>query len=236
MNSRAEVYKRPDLFVSSMLLMLVEDFGAPCLQWEPETIQMELKAVMGCDPSALVLDKANAALTLAGSNQYHKSVEAFMALNRVMSLRPIAGADLASPDVDEIAWGVSEAKLIEGQEEFDTDGFTHDIRLYVGLALGQEGIDQAPPMLKFAEFDPQTQANAEMLAIDDPLTSDSYNNSQSALSKSIELATAQKLMLLLKQFKELPIASEETFKSRVEAAMKSMSKTLEQEQDYAALD
>jgi len=152
----AQCFQDPSLYCSSVLLLLFDSFGPDMINWEPETIYASIKTETGVDVDPLTADKINAVLGLLSSNLYHRSLPAFCALNSVFNFKYADPDEFRGCTLDDILWGTTESRMIEGPEDFDQEAFTHDIARYTAELLSVEGVTKPPSALKFAEF-PDTE-------------------------------------------------------------------------------
>ena len=204
---KLEWYSDPGLFTSSMLLLLVDDFTVECLQWDPVTIEMELRSKLRDRLSKATLDRAQAARMLAGNNLFHKSVEAFMACCCALNLRGSTPGSMAALDLESVYWGMAEARIIEGPEEFAAMGFTHNIKRYMGLMLSNEGALRPGGLLRMAEMPEAALLNADAVAIDDPVLSAAGTEGDVALYAELDGMVEQRMALLAEQVMALPLSA-----------------------------
>ena len=115
-------FNDPGLFCTSALALVVDNFGVEALQWEPEAIEMEIEDRFDIKVNRLLSDKLHAAISFLSSDLYHKSVEAFLAINAAFNFRYVQDTIMNNCDAEAIMWGVTEARMLEGPEDFDKRG------------------------------------------------------------------------------------------------------------------
>ena len=60
-----ECLNDPEMFCSSLLLVLLDHFGSDVLKWEPEVLKEEVDRISSRPVSQLATDKMNAAIRCA---------------------------------------------------------------------------------------------------------------------------------------------------------------------------
>lgn len=139
------------IFATPVVLALVAEHGTDVVFYEPETIRECLKQ-HNPSVSESVVTRVNAALGLFTSNAFWQDPATFnivcRALNR--SARPMA----APADIEDMAWGVTEAEFLLFDPEDDdynaTNVASSSVVKYVTVALNREGMYTTPDALKFA--------------------------------------------------------------------------------------
>jgi len=219
----AEKFLDPSLFCSSVLILLIDNFGTEVMDWEPESIYTELDDVFKVNPDMLLADKINAACTLVGTDLYHKSLEAFTTLNSVLNFKMANPGEFNHNSLEDIMWGVTEARLLEGGEDFERLGFSHDIAGFTASLLSVEGITRPPDILTFAEYRPSELDQRDLILATDQVAAEMYWQRQADENAKLEERAKNNLAALLKQVNELPLANgkaelPDAFKGLVDAA------------------
>lgn len=195
------------LFMSSVILILIENMGTDIVTWEPESIRLELRDRFNITPTQALNDKLNAGLALLGSDLYHKSIEAFNTINTAANLRTIDAHRHPVTTLDDIAWGVTECMLLEGPEDFLKSGFSHPIARYVGVLLRDEGISTPPPYLAFAELDQSETARRDEALASDLYAAETYMQQQQAALTGINDFVGTLLREYIGQLSTLPLST-----------------------------
>jgi hypothetical protein len=217
-----EALSKPDLYCSCVLLLLSDNLGPEIGEWEPESIYTELHSQFGVEVDKLLADKINASLTIVGTDLYHKSLEAFTSLNTVLNFKYADFKTFNPNTMEDIIWGVTEARLLEGGKDFDAQGFSHDIARYTALVLSGEGLTKPPTILKFAEFDPGELDNRDMALSADPLIATTYWQRNDETMNVLNTYTVAKLRTLFQQLQTLPLKHGENVSQKVESALTNM--------------
>lgn len=203
-HSVAAAFEDPDLFCSSAAALMVDNFGAESLNWEPETVEAELR-VLNVHPSDDTLDRIHAVASLLTTEAFHNDFGAFCVICAALNRSRPSFERLDPPSLDEVAWACAEARLLEGPESFDSHKFSEDIALYVGQLLSDSGMTKPPDMLKFALLDPEEQERRDQSLSVDEFTFKSYWDSHDALLKEVEADIKAKAVELSSQLKRLPL-------------------------------
>lgn len=218
--SIAEALEDSDLFASAALLILVDQFGVESMDWDPETINTELAERYSIDPSKSLMDRINAALALVTTDLYYRSLEAFTTINEAFANGPVSATTFNINSLEEVMFGLTEARLLEGGEEFDQRSFSHDISRYVGKLLADEGLARTPKIMKFAEF-AEREADERNLALSADLVAAEafWRRNDDSIGDLEELAMAR-LDQLFQQVEALPLTNRAQTRSQVATRIK----------------
>jgi len=153
-------------FTTTIMTLLTDKWGGMGFTaWDPITVQMQLRDDFDiAEPKDHLLERIGAGSSLFQSNLFFVSLPAFNStcttLNRDMSF-----SDIYVPSgLDDILWGIWEARMLLGKELWAENEFSHDIARYVGLLLVNHGFTEPPELLAFAEMDEHAAKNVADLA------------------------------------------------------------------------
>lgn len=142
MNAARQLFSDPRAFGTALAALLTGRFGTDWLDWEPETVGMEIADEFGVtDVPEENFDKIFAVGTLLKTDQFYKSVAAFHHV--AGALNSTASFDLFDPlDPEELAWALYEALLHEppGRDENVADRFSPNVKAYVSASLEAAGV------------------------------------------------------------------------------------------------
>ncbi len=195
MNKFEYLFKNPKAYTTCLMQAVLDMFGVEImpsflqkapeadlsfLDWAPETMEMELTRELGFTPSDSILDKIQAGSSLLITNLFHREVGAFSTVCQVLSrgIPPMPG--FVPAGLEDIAWGVTEANLLEGPD-FWKEGFSDDVARYVGFILENHGLLSSIPILRFAKISPETELKANEAMSLDP---DLHRFSQARIAES----------------------------------------------------
>ena len=226
--SVADILTDPATFASSVIVLLIDNFGTECLGWEPETVDTEIEETFKIRVTPQLSDKINAASSLLNSDLYHKSLEGFNAVNTAFSFKPVSSGEFNFATLDDTMWGCTEARLLEGADVFDISGFSHDIAHYVGELLSVEGITRPPSILSFAEFDPGELDRVTLTISGDPELAAMYDQRQIQEVAQLEQLAMNRLKNLFKELESLPLKNGQAeLPDAIKAAIYKAEKQLE---------
>lgn len=205
MRSVADALQDPSLFVSSVMVLLIDNFGTEVIHWEPESVETELYDVFKVNVTPALSDKINAGSALLASDLYHKSLEGFTAVNRALNLKPVSSEVFNDLTIDDLMWGCTEARMLEGPETFDASGFSHPIAGYAAQLLSAEGITKPPKILSFAEYPPEELDQRGIALAADPAAAQAYWARQADQNAELERRAAELLKELTEEIASLPL-------------------------------
>jgi hypothetical protein len=211
----------PTLFSTSAVILLVDAWGVEFLDWDPATVEMELGTTFGIAPTPEILDRINAAVSLFNSNLFFLSLETFSAVCSALNFGVVSSEVFLPADLDDVLWGVSESRVLLGEMATETD-FSHNVARYVGQLLAQEGIDEPPAILAFAEVDTR-RSGIDSAAFVDEVEAQVYYADQTDKKEGLESENNARLLSLFQQITRLPLrhGNLEPIKDRLSAAMRS---------------
>lgn len=138
-------------FATPLVLALTSEHGSDVLSYEPETIRECLKQ-HNRDVSESVVTRVNAAMGLFTSNAFWQDPATFNIVCRALNRSPRPTTAPAS--IEDMAWGVTEARFLLYDPEDDEFNATNSIGTavarYVSVVLHAEGVYTPPEALAFA--------------------------------------------------------------------------------------
>jgi hypothetical protein len=198
------MWKSPQTFASVLLTVFLDRFGVEGLQWEPGTITLEVEEEFDVDLPQASLDKLLVAINIVTSDSFYRSLPDFVMFCNVLSgdtYRP----DMFDPaDSSEVAWGLTEGLLLSPPED-DQDGpFSDEIRAYIGAVLDQEGIINAPDVLKIALRKANVSDAANEFS-DDPDMFNAIYDVEAGKTAEVDDIIRAKVQMLLGQLQALQL-------------------------------
>ena len=211
MRTKTDWLLDPDTFTTSVLAILKDEYGDEFMEWDPATIEIELRALGVKEMPEHLANKINAGTALFTSNLFFVSLETFIATTLVLNNIPVTTESMLLPDIDDILWAATEVRLLLGKD-YPENEYGHDIARLTGKLLADDGIYTPPQLLEFAEYPENEIANMESYgkglegtpaAIDAQVQFDQMRENAS----NLELQANKKLQELLSQLLELPLAT-----------------------------
>jgi len=214
------MWKSPQTFASVLLTVFLDRFGVEGLQWDPATIVLEVEDEFDVDLPQVSLDKLLVAINIVTSDAFYRSLPDFVTFCNVLSgdtYRP----DMFDPaDSAEVAWGITEGLLLSPPEEEQDGPFSDEIRAYIGAVLDQEGIINAPDVLKIALRKANVSDAADAFS-DDPTMFNAIYDVEAGKSDEIDNIIRAKVQMLLGQLQALQLQNGKT-----EAVVKTLAQSL----------
>jgi hypothetical protein len=209
MKNAAQWMADPQLYTTSALILCADAFGSEFIEWDPLTLNLEIKNKYGFEPSENLLDMVQAGTSLYTSDLFFKSLETFAPVCNALNFGTVTSELFLPPDLDDVLWGCTEAKIILG-ETYEEDGFSHNIARFVGALLDDQGNYSPPRILKFAEYPDERDALSHDAFIGDEVGYGAWQNAQEEEKDMLEKWNMRKIRALMVQMKQLPIKTGST--------------------------
>lgn len=134
----------PETPATVLNILLVDNYGAQCYNWELETIYLSLiEDFKLTHLNSFIRDKIGAIITLNTSERFYQQWEVFEDVCKAFNHEMIHFEDLTPLSVEELAWGLVEAKL--NDETFSK--LSGDVMAYCQTVLKSEGVSNTPDFL-----------------------------------------------------------------------------------------
>ena len=200
-----KVLESPEATATALTVILMDNYGTEFLDWEPDTLRIQVAEDYGADLPDNNWDKVWAVVTLMTTDLFYNSLEAF---NHICNSLAGTGADFDKWDIaepEEIMWGVAEAVLLDPPDKQGYD-FSHEIKQFVGLALSEYGIWRTPRLLRDVVEEPNLPEDPTDINFSDDATMHAaFFDHQSAILAGLEEVVLQRLRLLHAQLLSLPL-------------------------------
>lgn len=194
-------------FATSLLALLIDEYGTESFQWDPETIRLQLESDYGVRLSRVNMDKLMSMITALTTNLFYTSPEAFTQIANAVNNSEADFENWDPPTAAEAAWALTEVTLNDPpkRREGYADQFSSDVRRYLGVILSQEGILHPPDVLQIAELDEQGDKNADETFADEPEMYQGFYKLSQNKSKDITDYVRSRITQLMAQLDELPL-------------------------------
>lgn len=140
-----------ETYATVLLGILMQVYGAECLNWDPLTIQAQIAEDFGVHMPDIVNDQLMALVAAMTSDTVYTSVHAFdQTVNSFCRVGVDDDQDMPAPE--EVAWTVFELTMND-PDPYNTTSewpFSPDIARYCGVVLADAGIKRIPTTLEFA--------------------------------------------------------------------------------------
>lgn len=208
-NQLGQVWANKDTYATVLLVLLADQYGPEAFEWTAETITMSVAEDFGVTMPRINVDKLMVAIDLLTSDSFYQSLPDFVTHCNVLSGDTYDPEAWDPADSSEIAWGITEAFIIEPPDE--EEPFNEEILAYIGAVLDQEGIMQAPDVLRIATRNVQDlvgQVSAEFS--DDPEMFSAIHGLEAGKTQEINNYVKANIAALAKQLEQLPLSEGET--------------------------
>ena len=198
-----------ETFGTVLLALLIDEYSTESLEWDPETIRLQVKSDYGVEIPRVNMDKIMAMITVITTNLFDTSVEAFTQIANALNGSTADFNNWDPPTAEEAAWAISEVTMSNPPKSKDkfADQFSPDIKRYLGVICEMEGLTSPPDVLRIAELDEQNLKNADETFADDPDMYAGFYQLGQSKSEDITGYVRGRLKLLMQQLDEVPLQS-----------------------------
>lgn len=191
--------------------------------WEPRTLDLEIKQDWGIDVPQVNKDKVWALVTELTTNLFYSSLDAFT--HTCNSLNG-SGADFENYDfatVQEMCWALAEVQLLDPPEE--SDQFNPEIVSYMSERLRMEAFERVPKILKSYVELPDQDENISNVLQEDGIEAKTFWDRQMREVLSIDQYIRERLHKLFVDLSSLPLENgdSEEMKATLERAGKVLA-------------
>ena len=200
--TKYELWHSKEGFGTALLIACIDDWGIECVSWEPETLEITIREKYGdVDPDSL--QRLLAAISVMTSDMFTQDVSALCLICTTLDFERGADDMFEPAGLDEIMWGLTEARMILGG--IDPKKFSDEIRIYVGKLMDEEGLTKPPKTLEFAL--PSKGGPSPEVFADLPELSQMFEEDQEISKEDLDEAAISKLNRLLDQINSLKLAT-----------------------------
>jgi hypothetical protein len=196
----------PESFATTLLTILLDNYGFDALDWSPQTIAMELHDDFQVNISQRNLDKIMAAILIVKTDDFFNRLPVFNSICNILSGDTFDPTTVEPATVDEIAWAITEAVLLWPPEEGTT--FDPEICGFIEAMLDAEGITSVPAILRFAVSSRKDDPISHLA--DDPEMYEAFSLRQQENKESVEKALRESLDKLMQQLADLQLSKGST--------------------------
>jgi hypothetical protein len=192
--------------------------------WDVATLILELEERTGAQLSLASRNRAMAGLVLVNSDPaiaelFYRRVSKFIQLCNALTDGVFEPRVFDPADVDEIAWGVTEAMLLAPPHEDDPNPFADEIVRYIGEACRREGLLQAPDILGLGLREDRPLEKVHENFADDPVMFEAIAGMADNKSKDIDEFIYRELDRLVQQLRSLPNTAAVQFAQQLQEAL-----------------
>jgi len=192
-------------YTTVLMAILWDRYGEEFLQWDPVTVNLQLRDDFRLEAPEWLMDRLNAGSVLMTTDQFHQTLTAFSAVCNTLNFGVSSPQVMVPADLDDVFWGVLEARLLEGPAE-SRQPFSEDIAGYVGVLLSEAGVDEPPSQLGFAVLPEHEVENRQSaLAGDDEMFFKLYWDRRQEARNGYQEMGMTRLRELFTQLRAVPL-------------------------------
>lgn len=172
-NSVAGLLKSEDIFATTLLAVILDNYGAAALNWEGYTIEKELHDDFDVILPKINIDKFEALRVAITTDQFFNDPLTFNLCCEALCSEHVSKdhPELVTPE--HMAWGITE--VVANYDKKDLPKFSDDVRRMIGLSCFNHGLHTFPDVLKIGI---PPEKNDLAIASDDISMLDAYATSQ----------------------------------------------------------
>lgn len=189
-----------ETYATVLLGILLQVYGAECLDWDPMVIESQVKQDFDVDMPDVVYDQLLALVNVMTTDTVYTSVQVFD--HTISCLCRTSSHDQDAPSPHELAWSCFEMMINDPDpyEQGDqVQPFCHDIQLYCGVVLVDAGIKKKPTTLKFAKMRGWTPADLS----EDPEMSNAATVSETDLAAEVDRFVEEQAGVMIQHLSEV---------------------------------
>lgn len=198
----------PNTFTTTLVTMFVDTYGTEGFLWDPETIELELRDDFNVKLPAPNFSRLMTGIKLVTTDEFFQNLRDFIEYCNIMSGSTAGAFDPA--EVDEIAWGITEALLLSPPEESEEEPFHPEILAYIGEMTKQEGIITPPDILRIGTRDDDAGGRVQSGFTDDPAMFSAIYAVEDGKTQEINTMVRGRLKMLADQLEALQLQDGDT--------------------------
>jgi hypothetical protein len=197
-----ECFADTNLLATSLLALVIDQYGTEALEWDFDTLRMELADDFNVDLPQDNADKLQAIMTALTTDTYYRD---YLVFHHVCTSLDGDGADFQSSELTTphaMGWAVFEVAVNDGKEH---PAFTDEVKRYMGACLAAYGVHVSPKILAMADFPPGVDLSSATSLSDDPVLFNGFNDKNRSDADDVDKYVQERFELLLEQLQTLPI-------------------------------
>jgi hypothetical protein len=193
---------------TTLVAMFVDTYGTEGFSWDPETIALELQDDFNVDLPAPNFSRLMTGIKLLTTDEFYQNLRDFIEYCNIMS-GSIAGT-FDPADVDEIAWGITEAMLLAPPDDDDEEPFHPEVLAYIGEMTKREGLINPPDILRIGTRNDDALSRVQAGFTDDPTMFGAIFEIEQGQTDEINEMVKGRLRMLVQQLESLDLKNGDT--------------------------
>ena len=190
--------------MTSLILVLIDEYGTEALEWDPETIKLEIEEDFHVDLPNDSLDKICAGCQIIGSDSFYKSLPDFIEFCNILSDDSCDYETWAPADVYDIVSAMAEVRLISPPLGPIEEMLDPEIAGYITVELRDAHVIEPPECLSFIPASALAINDIGKVSDDPDMFSAGYETALEA-SDELQLYETALLQRLLQELSELQL-------------------------------
>lgn len=200
-----KVWTDPQSFATTLLILFVDTYGTEGFKWHHETMKMEIEDDFGVTLPQGNFDRLMVAIGLLTTDDFYQSAADFVKWCGILN-GDLVGTSWDEADSSEVAWGITEAVIIDRPAE--AEPFSDEVRAYIGAILDREGIIKPPDVLQIGmRHTNDLTSTVQSEFSDDPVMFAAIYDFEGSKTQAVNDYIRHQLQLLHEQLEVLPIRS-----------------------------
>lgn len=147
--SKQQALLRDNPFMSTLMGIVMDEYGAEGFEWDPETIVISLEEAAGVKLPEDVVSKLCCGLLVMSTDNFFTSLPDFIRICEVATGELIDPNMWMPADAFSVASTVAEVLLLNPPDSDPREAFAPEILEYIGIVLRSHGCVTPPDCLKF---------------------------------------------------------------------------------------
>lgn len=190
--SKRKVLAAQEPSMTALITVLVDEYGTEVLNWDPETIALEVRDDFKVNLSTRAMDRICAGQQILTTDEFYTSLPDFNIFCTTLSDDPCEPDTWEPADAYDIVSAVAEVRLIAPPDRPIEVAFDPEILAYMIVALKDEHVIQPPECLSFIPADALATTDLGAVANDPVMFQAGYED---GLEKSAELQNHETMVL-----------------------------------------
>lgn len=178
--SKQLALQNKDLSLSALAVILIDEYGTEALNWDLETVKMELETDTRMEIPEEVITRIGCLQQIMTTDSFYQSLPDFITLCSIASGSLDSTSFWKPADAYDITAVMAEARLLNPPEGDIREILNPEILAYIEIALREFGILIPPDCLKFIHTDSLAVNDLATIQEDPILFSAGYREAQSA--------------------------------------------------------